>query len=91
MEWTTFQSGWMGSTDYIDRVSANSMGSSFLCCFDMHKRLVLLMKREADVAVLFQRYTDCSATWVFASLTLPIGGRRLSEEMADFLNGWLTS
>lgn len=57
-------------------------GHPFKCCRAPDDRLTILMCRNEDVAVLFQRYTDDANTWAFASKTLPIGGCRLSQSMA---------
>ena len=90
IEWTDFRNEWMGDTDYIDRVSHKDFhGHPFKCCRDDYGRLVLLMRRKADVAVLFQRYTDDTMTWTFASNTLPIGGCRLNNSMVARLSLWL--
>jgi hypothetical protein len=91
LEWTEFRLEWMGTTDYIDCVTPRDVpGHPFKCCLDMYGRLAVLMRRQNDVAVLFQRYSDETNTWVFASDTLPIGGRRLSDTMVARLSLWLT-
>ena len=90
LEWTEFRLEWMGATDYIDCVKPHDVpGHPFKCCLDMFGRLAVLMRRRNDVAVLFQRYSDETKTWVFASDTLPIGGCRLSDSMVARLSLWL--
>lgn len=92
LEWIEFDPRWMGSTGYVDRVRVSDLpGRPFRCSRDAHGRLMLLMRRETDVAVLFQRYADSNAIWVFASRTLPIGGCRLDESMVARMALWLTS
>ena len=90
VEWVEFDPKWMGSTGYADRVHHGDLrGGPFKCSRDTHGRLMLLMRRETDVAVLFQRYIDLNATWALASSTLPIGGCRLSESMVARMALWL--
>ena len=75
VEWIPFDPKWHGSTGYVDRVETHDIpGGPFKCSRDEHGRLMLLMRRKADVAVLFQRYSDSDASWAFTSHTLPIGG-----------------
>lgn len=82
LEWIDYNPKWMGSTDYIDNIEpADISGNPFRCCYDTYGRLALILRRENDVAVLFQRHTDKTQTWAFASKTLPIGGCRLSDSM----------
>lgn len=90
VEWIDFDASWVGNTDYIDKVEpADLPGGPYKCCQDTYGRLALLLRRRDDVAVLFQRYTDQSSTWAFASKTLPIGGCRLSQSMVARLALWL--
>ena len=90
LEWIEFRRKWMGSTGYIDRVNPKEVpGHPFKCCRDSYGRLTVLMRRKNDVAVLFQRYTDDTRVWVFASKSLPIVGCRLSDSMAARLALWL--
>ena len=90
LEWTEFQAHWMGSTDYIDGIDFNDIqGHPFKCCRDPYNRLAIVMRQKKNIVVLFQRYSDESHTWVFASKTLPIGGSRLSETMVARLVLWL--
>lgn len=35
-------------------------------------------KKDLDVVVLFQRYSDCDNVWAFASNSVPISGQRLN-------------
>lgn len=88
--WIDFSPKWLGSTGYVDGVKhSDVIGSPFKCSRDIYGRLVLLMRRQRDVAVLFQRYTDTNAVWAFASNSLPISGCRLSDSMAARLALWL--
>ena len=90
LEWVDFQPQWIGSTGYIDNVRPSDIyGHPFKCCIDSYGRLAILMRRKTDVAVLFQRYTDSSTTWAFASASLPIGGCRLTDSMVAKLALWL--
>lgn len=90
VECIEFCNKWVGMTGYVDNVKPDDIrGSPYKCTRDMHGRLMLLMRRRSDVAVLFQRYFDSDWTWVFASNTLPIGGCRLTESMAARLALWL--
>ncbi len=90
LEWTEFRLKWVGTTNYIDGVKPHDVpGHPFKCCRDTYGRLAVLMRRQTDVAVLFQRYSDETDTWVFASDTLPIGGCRLSDSMVARLSLWL--
>ena len=92
VEWINFNINWLSCTCYIDRIEhADIPGSPFKCCYDTHGRLVLILRRKTDVAVLFQRYTDNKNTWTFASKTLPIGGCRLSESIVARLALWLSN
>lgn len=89
IEWIDFNPKWMGDTDYIDNIKhSDILGGSFKCCYDTYGRLALIIRRQNDVAVLFQRYTNDNEHWVFASETLPIGGCRLSDSMVARLAIW---
>ena len=91
VEWIDCDPKWLGNTGYIDNVEPIELpGGPFKCCYDPHGRLALLLRRRKDIAVLFQRYTDHTSTWAFASKTLPIGGCRLSESMVARLALWLS-
>ena len=91
VEWIEFNYKWLGSTDYIDNIEhADIPGSPFRCCYDTFGRLLLILRRQSDVAVLFQRYIDDIETWTFASKTLPIGGCRLCDSMVARLALWLS-
>lgn len=91
VEWIDFNSAWLGSTGYLDNVDVNDLrGVPYKCCYDDFHRLALLIRRNRDIAVLFQRYTDDMETWVFASKTLPIGGCRLSASMVARLALWMS-
>lgn len=92
VEWIEWQPHWTGSTGYVDNVRRSDLpGNPFRCARDAHGRLMLLMRLQSDVAVLFQRYTDSVSTWAFASRTLPIGGCRLSDSMVARLALWLAN
>lgn len=85
VEWVTYKSHWMGSTDYLDNVDAKEISDdSVKCCYDEYQRLALLFRRGDDVVVLFQRYSNECYTWTFASKTLPVGGCRLDSD-SDWL------
>lgn len=91
VEWISWKPCWLGNTGYVDNVKpAELTGTPFKCCRDEYGRLALLMRRKRDVAVLFQRFSEDSNVWVFASRTLPIGGCRLSESMVARLALWLS-
>lgn len=81
VEWIDFDARWLGITGHIDRVAPNDIsGSPFKCCYDTYGRLVLLMRRREDVAVLFQ-LDDHTMSWILASNSLPPGGCRLRTSM----------
>lgn len=66
MEWIAYDSKWMGR-GYINNIITNDVqGYPFRCCRDEHGRLVVLMRRRDDVAVLFQRYIVSDATSLFS-------------------------
>ena len=51
--------------------------------------IALIFCKGDDVIVLFQIYQNLMSTWVFASSTLPIGGTRLDDCSAKYINKWL--
>ena len=88
MTFVSYNPAWMGTTGYLDGVKPTNIHNPICWSRDTYGRLLIIIQKKRDVAVLFQRYTDDCNVWVFASNTLPIGGKRLDDEMYVWMKEW---
>ena len=89
MEEIAFVQRWLGSTGYIDGARASELPHDFSYGVDVYGRSFVAIKKRSDVVVLFQRYSNTRTTWVFGSLRVPCGGKRLDDTTALALREWV--
>ena len=78
LEWIDFNDKWINNDNFIKIEKDDVLGHPFKYCRDTHGRLMLIMRRKEDVAVLYQ----CDLhTWKLVCPTLPSNGCKLSESM----------